>query len=464
MESSSARTAQKTLARQKKRADQGQNLKDQNLLVEDANIWTGNGFIRGSILIENGKVQRIARRLNVRSTETIDASGLCALPGLVDVHVHLRDMRLSYKEDFATGTAAAAAGGFTTVLDMPNTLPPTDTPERLEEKQRKAARRVHVNVGFHAAATSSSKTMLGLVRAGAFSLKLYMPKPIAPLNVKDDEEVRKMMTGANRAGIPITVHAEDVEVSTEKTQVKDFQQLSNVRPPLSETRAVERISRLQSITGAKVHLCHLTLASSLQRGVAEPTRITSEVTPHHLLLSRSMLGRVGWRAWMVPPLRSEIDRQALLTATRSGSSDVLASDHAPHAIKEKQRKPANSPPGIPGLETTLPLMLTLVSKRILNISRLVSLLADNPARIFHLGSKAKLRRGYDGDVTLVDLKKKTRIDSAKFLSKAKYSPFDGFKTTGGVVSTIVGGKLVYHQGELVGKEGCGSILRSSVLG
>ncbi len=452
------------MAPQKKRADHGRNLRDQNLLVADANIWTDNGFIKGSILIEDGKVQRVARRLKIRGVETIDASGLYALPGLVDVHVHMRDMRLSYKEDFATGTAAAAAGGFTTVLDMPNTLPPTDTPERLEEKQRKAARKVHVNVGFHAAATSSSKTISGLIRAGAFSLKLYMPKPIAPLNVKDDEEVCKMMTGARLAGIPITVHAEEVEVSTEKSQPDSFAQLSDARPPVSETRAVERIARLQSISGAKVHLCHLTLASSLQRVASGPTRITSEVTPHHLLLSRRMLGRVGWKAWMVPPLRSEVDRQALLAATRSGSCDLVASDHAPHELMEKQRKPANSPPGIPGLETTLPLMLTLVSKRILNISSLVSLLADNPARIFHLGSKAKLRRGYDGDVVLVDLKKKARIDSAKFLSKAKYSPFDGFRTIGAVVSTIVGGRLVYHDGELVGKEGYGAVLRSSVSG
>src|SRR6266700_1095770 len=196
MASSSARTARKTLAPQKKRADHGRNLRDQNLLVADANIWTDNGVIKGSILIEDGKVQRVARRLRIRGVETIDASGLYALPGLVDVHVNMRDMRLSYTEDFATGTAAAAAGGFTTVLDMPNTLPPTDTPERLEEKQRKAARRIYVNVGFHAAAVSNSHDLEGLAEAGAFSFKLYLPKPIAPFDVQNHQVIEKMMRAA----------------------------------------------------------------------------------------------------------------------------------------------------------------------------------------------------------------------------------------------------------------------------
>jgi len=449
------------LAPRKKRTDLDRNSRDQNLLVEDAKIWTGNGFSKGSILIEDGRIKRIGPRVDDPSIERIDASGLCALPGLIDVHVHLRDMKLAYKEDFATGTAAAAAGGFTTVLDMPNTLPPTDSPERLEEKQRKAGRKVHVNVGFHAAAISGFKTILGLVDAGAFSLKLYMPKPISPFNTRDDSEVRKMMSGARQTGIPITVHAEDMEFSTDTNQFDSFRELADSRPPLVETRAVERITRLQNVTGCKIHFCHLTLASSLERVAAGSPKLTSEVTPHHLLLSNKMLERIGWRAWMVPPLRSEATRRALLAATRLGSCDVIASDHAPHTLREKQKQPGNSPPGVPGLETALPLMVTLVGKGILNFSRLISGMAENPARIFGLKSKGKLRPGYDGDVVLVDLKKKTRIDSAEFLSKAKYSPFDGFTTKGNVVTTIVGGRPVYQDGNLVGGEGCGSVLRSS---
>lgn len=445
----------------KKRTERQYASADRNLLVKDSNIWNGEGFTRGSVLIENGKIKRIARRIDAPGVKIINASGLCALPGMIDVHVHLRDMRLSYKEDFASGTAAAAAGGFTTVLDMPNTVPPTDSVERLIEKQSRAARKVRVNVGFHAAATPDRRVIGGLAEAGAFSLKLYMPKPIASFDVTDDAEIQKMMVGAARARIPVTVHAEEMKPSGKKEPVDDIQKLAKARPPIIETRAVHRIASIQRGTGCRVHFCHLTLASSLGEVRAGSPRTTSEVTPHHILLSTKLLNKLGWKAWMVPPLRSESNRRALLSAIHAGYCDIVASDHAPHAIGEKILPPEDSPPGVPGLETTLPLMLTLVDKGILNFSLLTRMMAESPARIFGLGSKAKLRPGYDGDLALIDRKKKLRIDSSRFLSKAKYSPFDGFPTTGGVVSTIVGGTLVYDHGELWGKEGSGAILRGS---
>ena len=164
---------------------------------------------------------------------------------------------------------------------------------------------------------------------------------------------------------------------------------------------------------------------------------------------------------MVPPLRSEAERRRVLAATRTGSCDILASDHAPHTLQEKKRRPKDSSPGVPGLETTLPLMLTLVNQGTLEMSRLIKLLAENPARIFSLKSKAKIKPGYDGDIVLVDMKKESQVQSTRFLSKAKYSPFDGFKTTGAIVSTIVGGSLVYDDGEVIGQPGCGSVLRRS---
>ncbi len=451
----------KNLAPRKKRADSNPDLEDQNILVKDANIWTGNGFTRGSVLIEEGRIKKTSRRVDPGSHESIEASGLCALPGLIDVHVHLRDMGLAYKEDFATGTAAAAAGGFTTVLDMPNTLPPTDSSQRLIEKQREASRKACVNVGFHAAAVSDGKTIQAIARGGAFSLKLYMPKPIAPLDIADDAELHHLMMGAIEARIPVTVHAEDMASRGETHATDSFQRLAAARPPIFETRAVERIVRIQRQTGCKVHFCHLTLGSSLESVAAGSARITSEVTPHHLLLSNRVQKKLGWKAWMVPPLRSQAERQRLLSATCSGSSDVVASDHAPHTVEEKNQQPRNSLPGVPGLETELPLMLTLVSKGTLSVSLLLKMFADNPARIFGLKSKARLRPGYDGDLVLVDLKKRSRIDSSKFFSKAKSSPFEGMQTKGAVVSTIVGGRLVYHDGEILGREGCGSILRSS---
>lgn len=372
-------------------------------------------------------------------------------------------MQLSYKEDFSTGTRAAAAGGFTTVLDMPNTVPPTDSPQRLSEKQERARGRIFVDVGFHAAATVDRRTISGLAKAGAFSLKLYMPRPIAPFKVDDAGEVRRMMKAAESEGIPVTVHAEEIPVSNKAQEPDGFQQLAAVRPPSVESRAVERILSIQAKTMCRVHFCHLTMASSFRRVRESSSRATSEVTPHHLLLSANSLRKLGWKAWMVPPLRSDKSRRDLLSATRDGLSDVVGSDHAPHTISEKKRVPSKSPPGVPGLETTLPLLLTLVNKGILTMSSVITMSAKNPARIFGLKSKGQLRSGFDGDLVLVDLKRLSRIDSRKFLSKAKYSPFDGFRTKGAVVTTIVGGAEVYRDGELTGKKGTGSVLRSNLL-
>src|SRR6266700_447269 len=417
MGSSFVRTAQKNLARPKKRTDTAVDLEDRNILVRDADIWNGIGFRRGSILIEDGRVKRIARSIPNSGIETIDSSGLKALPGLIDVHVHLRDMRLAHKEDFATGTAAAAAGGFTTVLDMPNTVPATDSAGHLIEKQPVAARRIYVNVGFHAAA---------------------------------------------RVETPVTVHAEDLTAAENTSKGDGFEELAEARSPILETRAVDRLLPIQKKARCNVHYCHLTLRASLAK-INATSRSTSEVTPHHLLMSKKLLSRIGWKAWMVPPLRSEQTRRSLLNSTLTGLASVIASDHAPHTIKEKDQSASKSPPGIPGLETTLPLMLTLVNRQQMNLSLLVRLLSENPARIFGLKSKAKLRKGADGDLVLIDLKKKSRIDSSKFFSKAKFSPFDGFKTQGAVHSTIVGGRLVYKETEIVAGEGSGFVLRSRPL-
>ena len=458
MEFSCVRTAQKNLARLKKRADTAVGLEDQNLLVRDANIWNGNGFNRGSILIDEGRIKRVARRIN-GGVETIDASGLTALPGLIDVHVHLRDMELAYKEDFATGTAAAAAGGFTTVLDMPNTVPPTDSASRLTEKQNVAGQKTYVNVGFHAAAVTDSHDIDALANAGAFSLKLYMPKPVSPFDIENDQAIETMMRAARRVEIPVTVHAEDLSITENTSQEADFERLGNARSPIFENRAVDRLLRIQKKAHCSVHYCHLTLRSSLAK-TRSSAKSTSEVTPHHLLLSKKALSSLGWRAWMVPPLRSEETRRSLLNSTLTGLASVIASDHAPHTIKEKGQPASKSPPGVPGLETTLPLMLTLVNRQQLSLSRLVKLLCENPARIFGLKPKAKLRKGDNGDLVLIDLKKKTRIDSSKFFSKAKFSPFDGFKTQGAVHSTIVRGRVIYREGEIVAREGSGSVLRS----
>ena len=444
-----------------KKSDLSEEAAGETVLVRDANIWKETGISKGSILIGRGKIKKIAKRIDTRGAPEIDASGLLALPGLIDVHVHLRDMELAYKEDFASGTAAAAAGGFTSILDMPNTKPPTDSPARLLEKQEKAKEKLYVNVGFHVAAVANPAAVGRMASLGAFSLKLYMPQPISPLNVDDDLLLVEVMKASRHVGLPLTVHAEHPEISENVLASKTFLEAARARSGESESKAVDRIIRLQNRSDCQVHLCHLTLMSSISRVRTSSRKITTEVTPHHVLISESDLARLKWRGWMVPPLRSKKNMEELRRAMANGHATLVASDHAPHTIEEKDRPPGESLPGVPGLETSLALLLTLANKGLLTLSRLVELLATNPARVFGLPRKGKIQVGSDGDVVLVDLKKEGRIDSSRFFSKARFSPFDGVITKGAVRSTIVNGTLVYDEGAMVAREGSGRILRRS---
>ena len=430
-----------------------------SLLIRDANIWTGNRLIRGSLFLQDGRISKIARTISIQADEEIPARRLLALPGLVDAHVHLRDMKLSYKEDFTSGTAAAAAGGVTTVLDMPNTLPPTDSHKRLRDKARRASSRIFVNIGFHGAAIADSSEVKAMKKAGAFSTKLYLPKPIAPIDVADDGEIVRVLKAAKDASLPVTVHAEDAGSFSNSENIHSTKQMVESRPSEAETRAIDRVLRLNSRVHCQVHFCHLTLPSSVSMiSKNDSGRLSSEVTPHHTLLSDRSIAKLSWKAWMVPPLRPPRIQAGLYKKMATGDVTILATDHAPHTIAEKKQDPSRSPPGVPGLETALPLMLTLINRGKLSLRRMVDLFSANPAKVFGLRSKGRLEVGADADVVLVDMKAKGRIDPGKFFSKAHYSPFENWKTQGMVHTTIVNGNIVYHDEEIVGAPGSGSVL------
>ncbi len=447
------------MAHQKK-AERSENSEDQTVIIKDCKIWGGNDVREGSILIENGKIKKIGVKVPAVTSHQINAKGLLALPGLIDVHVHLRDMEQSYKEDFTSGTSAAAAGGFTSVLDMPNTDPPVDSPKRLMERMEVASKKILVNVGFHAAAVKNAAGVRRMASLGVFSLKLYMPYPISPIRVEDDEEILAVMKTMARNGIPMTIHAEEPSLIRDPSEARTYLDLAKTRPARAESHSVQRMLRLQKLSKCSVHFAHISLPSSLLwiRG-RNPRDATSEVTPHHLLLSEEELERLGWKAWMVPPLRGPGVRQRLLSATSRGFTTLIASDHAPHSIDEKRGPLAKAPPGIPGLETTLPILLTLVNQGKMSVKRMVNMLALNPARRFGMPSRGRLAEEADGDVILVDLKKRSKVNPENFLSKAKYSPFEGFETKGQVEKTIIAGRIVFDQGQIIAPPGTGQVLR-----
>ena len=440
--------------------------------ITDARLALGEELVEGDISIRGGRIEKICKTaLLPKADRTIDGKGLIAIPGLIDGHVHLRDMELSYKEDFSSGTLAAAAGGFTTVLDMPNTKPPTNSDERLVEKITKARTAINVNVGFYASLVESALDLRKMMNAGAIAFKLYMNEPNLDAWHNDHQRLLSSMEECGSLGILIAVHAEngpDIEgirtrcIKAGMNSVHDF---LRAHAPKFELEAVRAITDLARRAHSKVHICHL----STHRGMKEISaarkkgvKITCEVTPHHLFLDSADLNRKRGFALMVPPLRGRSDARALWKAMIRGNVDMIASDHAPHSLEEKTARDVwKVSPGLPGLETTLPLLLTKIRHDEMSLAALVRLLAENPARIFGLQGKGHLEAGMDGDVVLIDPKARFKIDSSKFYSKAHFSPFDGVRCVGRPVVTIVAGHVVYDRGEIV-EEKRGKIVGRSV--
>jgi len=431
-----------------------------SLSITDVKLALGEEIVEGDITIRDGRIEKISKTAHLPKPEkAIDGKGLIAIPGLIDAHVHLRDMELSYKEDFSSGTLAAAAGGFTTVLDMPNTKPPTDSDARLAEKIAKAKPTIHVNVGFHASLAESAADLRKMVNAGTIAFKLYMNESGPDAWHNDSRRLLHSFEECASLNTPVAVHAETghavakIQTKCREAGRNSVQDFLRAHAPRFELDAVQTITDLARRAHSKVHVCHLSTRRSLREISAarkKGVEITCEVTPHHLLLDTTDLNRKGGSALMVPPLRRESDMRALWKAMLRAEIDIVASDHAPHSLEEKSGKDVWAVrPGLPGLETTLPLLLTKVHHGELTLARLVQLLAEKPARIFGLQGKGCLQAGMDGDLVLVDPKARSKVDSSKFYSKAHFSPFDGFKCVGQPVTTIVAGHIVYDRGEIV---------------
>ena len=431
-----------------------------SLSIANVKLVLGQQITEGGISIRDGRIDKICKtQLLPASEKTINGKGLIAIPGLIDAHVHLRDLELSYKEDFSSGTLAAAAGGFTTVLDMPNTRPPTSSEERLIEKIAKARTAIHVNVGFYGSLAESAIDLRKMIYAGAIGFKLYMNEPDRESWHNDPQRLVSSFEECGALGVPVAVHAETgpaiARIQTKyvkagRNSVKDF---LRAHAPRFEIKAVQRIIDLARRAHSKVHVCHLSTHRSLREISAarrKGVEITCEVTPHHLLLDTTSLKRKGGFALMVPPLRGHADTSALWKAIVRSEIDIVASDHAPHTLGEKTGSDMWSVrPGMPGLETTLPVLLTEVHRGELRLTRLVQLLAEKPADIFGLEGKGRLQEGMDGDLVLIDPKARSKIDSSKFYSKAHFSAFDGFKCVGQPVTSIVAGHVVYDGGQIV---------------
>lgn len=404
------------------------------------------------VLLRDGRVSEVALPNKIRggADEKLDARGLIVAPGFIDLHVHLREPGQNYKETIATGTAAAAAGGFTSVCTMPNTAPVVDTAEWvswLKNPERGAV----VNVFPIAAATRGSRggtltDFSALQRAGAVAVT-DDGKPIL-----DDDVMRMALRLGAELNFPVVQHAEDTRL-TENCSMNagptSFRLGLRAMPAFAEAVIVDRdVTLAQQIRESRLHVAHLSTSDALKavrRGKRAKARVTCEVTPHHFALIDENVGEYDTNFKMNPPLRSAADREAILVALADGTVDAIATDHAPHAAHEKQVEFERAAFGITGLETALALAITqLHREHRIPLTRIVELLTSGPARVFDLNGRGTLARGSFADVTIFDPTKRWTFDAAKSRSMSRNTPFDGWQFTGKVVATIVSGRVIHR--------------------
>lgn len=387
-----------------------------SLFIANADVFLDGKLQKKNILVADGKIKGITDEKAITTSRFIDAAGKIILPGLIDSHVHFREPGLTHKEDFFTGSCAAAAGGVTTIIDMPNTIPPTTTIELLDEK-RKLAEKSIVNYGFHfGSAVDDMNEIRKLKDSDAASVKVYMDATTGNLLINNNEALNFILRNYKM----ITCHAEDDHVLKAINLIKD--------------------------TKNKLYLCHISTENELN--IIKKNKIKNkvfvEVTPHHLFLSEADDKNSFFK--MKPALKSKKDQEALWLAIEKNRIDAIGSDHAPHTIEEKQKE--NFPHGIPGIETMLPLLFNAVLNKKLKMEKLVQLCCENPAKIFQIRNKGFIKEGYDADLVVVDPLLEKEVNNESLFTKCKWSPFSGWKLKGWPVMTIVNGNVVFENGKI----------------
>ncbi len=425
------------------------------MLIRHGLVVLPEGLARLDIRTAGEKIVALAEHLAPETgEEVIEASGQLVLPGLIDSHVHFREPGGTHKEDFLSGTRAALAGGVTTILDMPNTQPPTDSRERLAEKAALAASKAIVDYGFYLGATESNVEEAAAASDAVAALKLYMGSSTGSLLVTEFAPLYRHFS-TFPLHKPIVVHAEDEQ------SLKYFGSLhprdhNRARPALSAQIAVSRALAIAEKTGRALHIAHTTTARELeliQEAKQKGVHVTCEVTPLHLFLSEEDQHRLGNSGKVNPPLRAESDRAALWTYL--DTIDTIATDHAPHTRAEKNQPYEQAPSGMPGVQTMLPLLLTAASEGKVTLNEIVKRCVVHPARIFGLKTKGALEIGKDADIVLVNPDVEYELTDEQMLSKCGWTPFAGRKVTGRIEQVFLRGSPAYDRGKFLLKPGSG---------
>ena len=418
---------------------------DMNMNIINGRVWINGNLEKTCISINNGKISRLTDQENIQEAdETIDAKENIVFPGFVDVHAHLRDSEFSYKEDFSSGTKAAAAGGFTTVLDMPNTNPPITNVEELNSRQKLARNNICCNVGFYCSPINAND-INELKIANAIGYKIYLHKPFEGQDLSDKNLIKIMKKIRENNGI-LAIHAENHEL---------FDGI--VHTIESEIQAIKRIIDLAKITECKIHFVHVSTKEGLD--IIKKNKIdldvSCEATPHHTILNTNDIEST--RYYCEPPLRDKENQESILSSIIKGEIDMMATDHAPHSVQDKKE----GKPGFSGLEITVPVMIDLYKRDKITLERIYEILVWNPIRRFGIKNIGRIKEGYNADLVIIDENKEQVINVNKFFSKGKNSPFNGMKLTGSITKTIVNGKIVFDGKDIIHAD-MGNILQNQV--
>jgi dihydroorotase len=417
-------------------------------LIRNARCVLPDGTQSVDVLIDGSRIAAIDPPSEVSADDTVDASGLHLIPGVIDDHVHFRDPGLTHKEDLHTGSLACAKGGVTTFLEMPNTNPTTTTCQRLEEKLKLAASKCVVNYGFYVGATPDNVAELAAAKRTP-GIKIFIGSSTGDLLVDDQDALERIFANTT---LPICAHCEDEStVRANRDRIgggSDFTDHSKIRDHAAARIATARAIDLAKRHNHRFHVVHVSTADEVELLGDAAGLVTAEACPHHLFFNIDDYARLGSLVQMNPSIKTSADNAALWRGLQNGRIQVIATDHAPHTFEEKQQPYPKSPSGLPAVENSLALMLDQVNRGSCTLEQVVSWMCDAPARVWDIVDKGRIQEGYDADLVLVDLNRVATIRNEDQLSKSGWSPWDGTALTGWPVRTWVMGASVFADGQV----------------
>ena len=422
-----------------------------DLVLARGTVVNQDGMGERDIGVLDGRIAEIGSLAAASAGERIDCTGLHVLPGVIDSQVHFREPGLTHKEDLETGSRAAVLGGVTAVFEMPNTDPPTTSAEALADKLARARGRMHCDFAFWIGGTHDNVAELPELERlpGAAGVKVFMGSSTGRLLVPDDKGVLAILRRIRRRA---AFHSEDEARLHERKPLRvpgDPASHPVWRDEIAALKSTERLVRLAREARAQVHVLHVSTREEMER-LAEAKDVAScEATPHHLTLTADDYARLGTKLQMNPPVRRPKHREAIWRGLMQGVVDALGSDHAPHTAAEKAKPYPDSPSGMTGVQTLVPVMLAHVNAGRLTLQRFVDLTSAGPQRLFGVVGKGRIAAGYDADFTIVDMKRTETIRDSWIASRAAWTPYDGRPVTGWPIGTIVRGKRVMWEGEIV---------------